>query len=390
MKKLLPIFLLLTPLAQAELTGIATVQTQNFIDDALYSEQLENDASFSIMGRYTTSWNNGNNIFTAEGFGRMGSQDIEKNHTDIRELTWLHVDGDYEMRVGINTVFWGVTESQNLVDIINQKDYVEGIDNEKKLGQPMLHVTSVKDWGIIDSYLLFGFRERTFAGKEGRPRTPLVVDTDNALFESSDKERHIDLAIRYSHYYEDIDFALSAFKGTQREPILSVTSIDGELVLQPYYPQITQIGLEAQTIIDAWLWKLEAIYVDANIENHTAMTTGFEYSFYGVLDSAADIGSIVEYLYDSRGDDAPTPFNQDLFVGARITFNDIQSSSILAGMIIDTNNQTRLLRVEAERRLGDTFKLNAEILLYGNIAKQDIFNAFRNDNALKLELSYYF
>jgi len=390
MKKILPIFLLFSSLVQADLTGIITVQTQNFIDDALYPDQLENDASFLIQRKYTTSWNHGDDIFTAEGFGRMGSQDMEKNHADIRELSWLHVQGDYEMRLGLNTVFWGVTESQNLVDIINQKDAVEGIDNEKKLGQPMLHLTAVKDWGIIDGFVLLGFRERTFAGKEGRPRAPLVIDTDHALFESSDDEKHIDLAIRYSHYYGDIDYAVSVFKGTQREPVLNAAMIDGSLVLQPYYPQITQIGLEAQTIIEAWLWKLEAIYVDADIENYSAMTTGFEYSFYGVLDSAVDIGTIVEYLYDSRGNNASTPFNHDLFLGARLTFNDIQSSSILAGMIIDTENQTRLMRVEAEKRVGDDFKLSGEILLYGNIATQDALNVFRNDNALKLELSYYF
>lgn len=389
MKKSLLLLLFVSHSAQADLSGSFTLQTQNFLDDALYTDQLENDISLAIQSKYSRAWNNGNDVFTLDAFGRMGSQDDEKNHGDIRELTWLHVDGDYEWRLGINTVFWGVTESQNLVDVINQKDAVEGIDNEKKLGQPMLHLTSVKDWGIVDSFILLGFRERTFAGVEGRPRLPLVVDTNNPLFESSDKDQHIDFAIRYSHYYEDIDYALSLFKGTQREPSLQVASINGVNVFQPYYSQITQIGFEAQTIVEAWLWKFEGIYVDA-VDNYSAITTGFEYSFYGVFDSAVDVGTIVEYLHDSRGGEATTALNNDVFLGARLTFNDIQSSSILAGLIIDTDNQTRLMRVEGERRLGDEWKLTGEILLYGNIDNSDPLNAFRKDNALKLELGYYF
>ncbi len=376
--------------AVADLTGTLTLQTQNFIEDALWDEQLENDVSVSIMQRYTHSWNNGNDLFRAEVFARDGSQDREKNHVDIREFMWLHVAGDYEIRLGINSVFWGVTEAQNLVDIINQKDAVEGIDNEKKLGQPMLQFTAVKDWGVIDAFLLLGFRERTFAGEKGRPRTPLVIALDAAQFESGEKQKKLDYALRYSHYYADIDYALSVFKGTQREPLLQPGLQKGLPVLIPFYPQITQIGVEVQTIVDAWLWKLEAIYVESSGGNYSAATAGFEYSFYGVWGSAVDVGTIVEYLYDSRGDDAPTAFNHDAFIGARLTFNDIQSSSILAGMMMDSVNQTRLLRIEAERRLGDNWKLTAEALLYGNIDQGDILYPIRKDNALKVELTYHF
>jgi len=390
MKKIALIALFLSTAAEAELSGSITLQAQNFLDDALYSNQLDKDFSASIQRKYTTAWNNGDDIFTGQIFGRMGSQDEEKNHMDIRELTWLHLAGDYEWRIGIDTVFWGVTESQNLVDVINQKDAVEGIDNEKKLGQPMLQFSAIKDWGVIESYLLFGFRERTFAGEEGRLRAPLVVSTSNALYESKEGEDHVDYAIRYSHFYDDIDYAVSLFRGTQREPVLKQVTINGAMVLQPNYVQITQIGVEAQTIVDAWLWKFEGIIVDSKDEDHTAITSGFEYTFYGVAESSADVGTIVEYLYDSRGDNAPTPLNQDLFLGARLTFNDIQSSSVLAGMVIDISNQTRVMRIEGERRLGDDWKLSGEVLLYGNIDSADLLYAYRNDNALKLELTYFF
>ena len=58
--------------------------------------------------------------FTFQPFIRIDQQDEERSHFDIRELAWLHVGNDWELRTGIRKVFWGVNESQHLVDIINQ------------------------------------------------------------------------------------------------------------------------------------------------------------------------------------------------------------------------------------------------------------------------------
>lgn len=375
----------------ADLSGFATLQSQTYFEDPAYNQQLDYDISLSITRKYTTSWNKDQDQFTIEGFGRMGSQDDEKNHFDLHELYWLHLDEDYEWRLGSNIVFWGVTESKNLVDVINQKDSVEGTDNSKKLGQPMLQFSAIKDWGTFDSFILFGFRERSFAGEKGRPRFPLVVDTDVVSFEASNDKNHIDLAFRYTHYIEDIDYSVSLFKGTSRDPVLSPAIIDSKNVFSVHYPQMTQIGLEVQTIVEAWLWKAEAIYRDhKKQDDYAALTAGFEYSFYGISDSAIDLGTIIEYLYDDRGSSATTALNNDLFFGARFTFNDIQSTSILAGMIYDTKNNTSIMRVEAERRMGDVFKISAEMFLYGDIDNSDPFSAFEKDNAFQLELAYYF
>ena len=69
------------------------------------------------------------------------------------------------------------------MDIINQTDQVDQVDGEEKLGQPMINLSLVRDWGIVDLFVLPGFRERTYAGEEGRPRTPLPV-SDDAVYES--------------------------------------------------------------------------------------------------------------------------------------------------------------------------------------------------------------
>ena len=112
---------------------------------------------------------------------RWDRTDDERSLADLQEAYWAFEGDDYEVLVGANTVFWGVTESVHLVDIINQTDAVADIDGEDKLGQPMVNVEMQRDWGLLSLYVMPYFRERTFAGVDGRFRPPLPVDADNAL-----------------------------------------------------------------------------------------------------------------------------------------------------------------------------------------------------------------
>ena len=137
-----------------------------------------------------------------------------------------------------------------------------------------------KDWGLLEFFLLPYFRERTYPGIDGRLRTPLVIDTDNPLYESSAGEHHTDLALRWSHYFGDVDIGVSVFHGTGREPGL-VPGANGE-ALAPYYHQVTQVGLDVQYTREAWLWKLEAIGRDGLDDRFFATVAGFEYTFYGL------------------------------------------------------------------------------------------------------------
>jgi len=148
----------------------------------------------------------------------VDENDNERTHGDIRELSWIHIGEDWELRTGLRKVFWGVTEFQHLVDVINQTDSVEDFDGEDKLGQQMINLSLVRDWGIVDLYLLPGFRERTTIGKNGRLRSGLVVNNNLASYESSAGENHIDTALRWSHTLGDFDLGAGASNVTILPP----------------------------------------------------------------------------------------------------------------------------------------------------------------------------
>ncbi|TNF86834.1 MAG: hypothetical protein JSU67_10140 [Gammaproteobacteria bacterium] len=377
--------------AMAEFSGNVAAEAQIFPESPQFDDQFDENLTFSFKPKWDGEWNDGDDLWSLELFMRADNKDAGREKVDIREALWLGVRGDNEWRVGINTMFWGVIESKHLVDVINQIDYVEGIDGEEKLGQPMLHLKRYQDWGVLDFLVLPYFRERTFPEKEGRLRLPLVVDTDKAEYESSDEERHVDYALRFSQTYDDLDLGISWFKGTNRDPLfLPGLDGDGEPVLIPFYEQMQQIGVDAQLIYEAWIWRLEAIRREADSNDYNAYTAGFEYTFYGIMESPTDLGLLLEYSYDGRSKDEADVLDDDVFLGTRFAFNDEQSSEILAGFYIDTNNQSRSFRVEANRRFGASWKGTLELQTFADIDSDDRLAAFANDDFLLLEMAYYF
>lgn len=327
--------------------------------------------SDTLAGRVRLSrieeWNQGSDLLEFDGFYRWSEADSQRSHGDIQDLAWIHVGDDWELRTGFRTVFWGVTEFQHLVDIINQKDFVERIDGEARLGQPMVNLSLVQPWGILDLFALVGFRERTFAGSDGWPRGPLVVADKGEQYESSRENKRVDFALRWSQTLDSLELAVSYFSGTSREPEFHQTNADGQWI--PYYPIIDQLGVEALYIVDLWILKLEAIS-RSGMKNGRYMgaTLGFEYTYEGVFDSVSDLGVVVEYNFDERGLSAPATYfmENDLSLGLRWALNDEASSVLLVGMIYDHKVNEKVILVEASRRLGAHWKLNLDATFFSS------------------------
>ena len=375
----------------ADFSGYVAVEAVTFPDEAQFEGQFDNDVSLSARPKWSGESNDGDDLFSAELFLRGGSEDSGRNHVDIRELLWLNLDGDNEWRVGVNTMFWGVTESNHLTDVVNQIDTVEGIDLEEKLGQPMIHLKRYQDWGVLDFLVMPWFREQTYHAEAGRLRRPLVVDGDQTEYESADGQAHVDYAVRYSNTFGDLDLGVALFDGTNRDPLFSIGSDDnGDPVFIPLYVQMTQLGVDAQLLYDDWIWRLEYIHRDTSPSAYNALVGGFEYTFFGILDSSADIGAIVEYNYNDASRQQRGVFDRDLFVGARFALNDAESTEFLAGILYDTEKGSQNFRVEASRRVGVSWKASLELVFFNNVAADDPMSALANDSYLLVDMAYFF
>ncbi len=390
---LLPVFLSSSGFA-GELSGNISLEGRYFNHQGAFADQQKNGGlSLSLLPEYKHQWDNDHKKFTFTPFFRWDQHDKERTHGDIRQLDYLASKGDWEYQVGISKVYWGVTESQHLVDIINQTDGVEGIDGEDKLGQPMVRLSRITDNGSLDLFVLPYFRERTFAGKKGRFRAPFIVDNNATTYESSRKEKHVDYAVRFQETVGDADIGVHYFTGTSRDPVLNpIINNSIPVGLQAHYPLITQVGIDLQYTGEDTIWKLEAIsrnFEDKKLDDYSAVVAGFEHSLPG-FESGAELSLLAEYHHDSRGEVPQAAFQNDLFVGARFALNDEASTDLLAGAFIDLDNNTQSMRLEASRRIGKGLKLNLEGQVFTNVDDKDPLNAFQKDDYIQVELQKYF
>ncbi len=380
-----------------EWSGDVATQWNAFVKEPQAEEQHRSYLSVSAQPEFYHEWKDGSRSFQFESFARISQYDSRRTRADIRELNFGMVEDSWELTAGISKVFWGMTESQHLVDIINQDDLVENTDGEDKLGQPMLNLALVNDVGTLDLFVLPGFRPRTFAGPEGRPRFSLnIADQNNPEYESGAKEKHVDLAARWFQLIGDWEVAISQFRGTSRDPgfITQPTGPTTAPQLVPFYSQINHTGIEVQGVFGAWLWKFEGIRVSGfkqrGIKSKSYFATDFGFEYTLVLESGLELGALMEYNWDERGRDTFSQLQNDVLVGTRLTLNDIQSTQILAGVLIDAGGAERSYNIEAERRIGDNWKLSLEARGVFHVKPEDFLYQVRRDNSLRFNLARYF
>lgn len=403
---LLTAALLAAPVVHAEgWSGRVGLEYIDYWNNPASPQQYNDYGSAFVEPKYNAEWDGGKQQFNFMGFARVDPQDSRRQHADIRELEYIKVGENYELRAGIRKVFWGATEAQHLVDIVNQSDLVDYIDGDTKLGQPMLNMAFINSFATIDIYVMPYFRERTFPGVAGRPRFRFVVDNDRAVYEADEGRNHIDFAARLATGDAGLDIGFTYFNGTSRQPrYVPVPLGGGRAVIAPYYDLIQQFGVDATYAGGAWLWKIEGIVRNQLDSWYQSVDAGFEYTFSGVGDSATDVGVLAEYLWDSRGVAAseldltppiairppPYAFQNDVFLGMRVALNDTQSTQVLAGITVDLDGRGYTYTVKAERRLGDDWKLNLEWRGYNATPTGDVLNAFRNEDSVRLTLAWYF
>ncbi len=375
-------------------------QSASYTDQRSYAGGLALETTFHIENEEGTS-------VTLTPFLRYDAGDPERTRADFREAYLLMYgdvgENEWELRLGIDQVFWGVVELYSLVDIINQTDIAEHPNEKTKMGQPMAHFTWSGGWGALELLAVTWHRARTYPGRHGRQRYEFIVDQDLVSYESGAKRWHVDLASRYSGFFGPLDIGLSVFNGLAREPSLLPRLVDSGLVLAPRYEEIRQFGVDAQLTRGYLLLKLEAIYragaknsrfiQDLNNfdeENYTAFILGSEYTFYSIMDSNSDLVLFAEWAHDGRGRWATNAFANDLFLAARLGLNDPQSTEIVVSVLGSLDNSSRVVSGEFKRRLWDNWFLHIETSAYLQIDEDDFIYYVRRDGYVRVNLDYNF
>jgi len=393
---------------EVELSGRFSIESRLYPDSAQHPGQRSHASGFTAKPELYAEDEEGRSL-TISPFFRYDSADPRRTHADLREAFLLLYgelgEGEWELRLGVDRVAWGVAEVRNIVDIVNQTDLVEHPDEKTKLGQPMAHGTWSADWGVLELFLLPWHRERTYPGRAGRLRSGLVVDNDQTTYDSAAEERHMDWAVRYSGSFGLVDLGVAYFDGQSREPVLRPAKFVGPFptALQPHYEKIRQFGLDAQLTTGPWLFKLEAIrrlgasnrpaaenLFQGEEDDYGAWIVGGEHTLYSVFDTEAEITLLAEWHWDGRGAERATnAFENDLFLGARLALNDVEGTEFTLSVAEDLDHGGRVFGFEAKTRLDDNWSFELEGTAFHGVEwPGDALYGVRRDTYIGLSLIY--
>ena len=221
--------------------------------------------------------------------------DKNRKYLKLNEIYIKYEAEDHEISVGKDIRFWGSLELYNLTDIYNKKNTLnDPYDKDKKLGAKNI---------TLNKYF------------ENEDELSITIANET-----------YDKYIKYSGSRDEVDFSF-------------VVQNDDK-----FFTYNTMVK-------DDTLYKLEYLYNFKN-SNYYEFGSGIEHTLYGIVDKK-DLGLIVEYY---KSDNKILQNQDDIFAGVRVTFNDIDSSDIVAGTIkdLDTNNYS--YSFEYNTRFFDKFK----------------------------------
>ena len=381
-------------LADARFGAEVAFEQRLFPRSPAFDDQATVTLSPSIVISPEWSWESRDRrwLVLVDAHARVDADDGRRSHVDARELgvAWQDAVGLGYLRVfaGWGQLFWGVTEVQHLVDVVNQTDAVEDVDGEDKLGQPMLWLSLDSDLGLVDLVLLPWYRPRPFSSFDARLRGPAPVSRDEAYDARAGRWRP-GFAVRMARGVGAVDAGLHLFHGISRDAALQPLAGSSRVILVPTYGVLTQVGLDLQRTDPATLYKLEAVARNVDGTTSAALSAGVEHTLYGVGGGPSDVGLLVEVMLDSRDDAVPTVFDHDLFLGLRWARNDVAGTSLLGGPVIDLSTGESLLLLEGQRRLGDRWRIEADVRWFHATDAGSPLHGLRRDGHAALTVRRY-
>ena len=226
------------------------------------------------------------------------------------------------------------------------------------------------------------FTERSFPT---RPSFGLPV-SDNAIIE--DDEQKGGFAARGFFYFDDMEFGLSYFQGTRRDPLLMKLV---QTQLTPFYLHTQNLLFDGVYLGEALTYKLEAKFGRELDRQFFASNLGIEYPLYLLEESITDWVLVAEYLYDDREEKGESHGQNDLFLGTKFNFGDNQAGQVRLLYSYDLQFSSQYADLTYSYRLSDYLRINAKVIAVLTAPEKDRrLYSLKGEEFVKLSLHYAF
>ena len=318
----------------------------------------------------------------------------------------LYMKLDYEddsIEVGKSIKFWGALELRNIVDVFNPNEFRDDMFKTNKLGAWNTSYTHYTDSGELSLIIKVAEQEQRMAAF---PYTYYLfseeVSYDSNLVTSSNEHRP-SVYLTYSGTTDTqyaLDYAFIYENGYDSQRYFS-SIINQPATYQQHAYIVNKFMTYNTLVVGSTLIKLEALYAVAEekapISDYSHIAFGIEHTIENFYDSAA-LGLIVEYYkyntYESGKYNDLQLFQtmqNDLFIGARYTLNNANDTSVVGGIIHDSEYNEQTYYVKLESRLMDGFRLELDYYYIEPSKKEKTAYAYLGRHQrIGLNIAYYF
>jgi len=368
--------------------------------------------------------------FVTKVYAQGDSHDMQgssgKNHRSFVRLDELYIKQDFEddqIQLGKSIQFWGSLEVRNITDVFNPIDMRSDVFDTDKMGVwngSYTHYTETGELSLIVKlqepdikmaafpYVYYFFPDTiNLTGSN----LPLIYD-DNL---QKELEQRPSFFIKYTGSTDSeyaLDYALIFENGYDSQRYYTYTLEPGLVKANQNAYSVNKLMTYNTFVLGATLLKFEGLYTDVisvddvitpsgatkKVSDYYHLGLGVEHTltqFHG----DADLGIIAEYykygtlesgsVYTDL--DLFEVTQNDLFLGARYSFNQGNDASVIGGGIFDLEYKEEVYYIKYEGRIADTFKLTLD---YRYISPSPdtptAFNLMGRHQRLSAEMGYYF
>ena len=345
------------------------------------------------------------------------TSDSDKTERTFARLDELYVKYDFEndaIKVGKSIEFWGSLELRNISDGFNPSEFRDDLFSTNKLGVWNMTYSHYTQTGEISLIVKLDEQEQKMAAS---PYVyyffPKFVTYDGAL-KTQDSVNRPSLYLKYSGSTETeyaLDYSVVFENGYDSQRYFSTNTPDNLDRTNQSFGQPTSFVQNAYIVnkiltydtlvVNATLFKLEALYAkvdeDKNVGDYSHVALGVEHTLENFYESAA-LGLIAEYYrYDTFENDKYNDLElfetmqDDLFIGARYSFNNANDSTLVGGGVFDLEYDEQVYYLKGESRFADSFKVSLDYYYVVASTTELTAYAFLGDHQrVAVNIAYHF
>jgi len=325
------------------------------------------------------------------------STNYDKQYVQLKELYARQEYETYLLSIGKVVKHWGELEGFNVTDVYNQKNYeADPFNKDDKVGNWSASVSSFSENHNVELGMKFYEDDQRLPRKHA---AYIPVPNYHNKLKLSHSRMAPTVYGKYSFSTNDTvesDTSIIVQRGYDNKRYFSPNGRHG--FVQNAY-RANKYMVSSNVNYNDTSFKVEAAYTDVIdnkvVSDYQQVSVGVEKTIYDIIGVGVDVGLYGEYYNYKYKDkklenqDMSEVYNNDVFLAMRVNFNDVGSTEIKAGVLVDLDTSEKVYKVQLKSRVKDKLVLKAEVLKIKN-AKNSLLTTFKDTTRSNIDATYNF